>query len=178
MKVILINGSGGSGKDTLVELLKTYFLSENIVENISTIDDVKFLAHRMGWDGVKDEKGRQFLADLKTAWTKYNNGANERILERIIRWNNDENISSKEYIVFVHCREPEALQWFVEKLEKRHIDVCSLLVERPGIEKFSNSADKRVEQFEYDTIIQNNGTLEHLEKIAKEISISIKEWSF
>jgi dephospho-CoA kinase len=176
MKVILINGAGGSGKDTFVELLKTYFLNTNIVENISTIDDVKFLAHRMGWDGVKDERGRQFLADLKNAWTKYNNGANERVLEKIVKWNSDENISSKSYLVFIHCREPEALSWFVEKLKKRKIQVCSLYVERLGIEEFSNSADKNVNQFSYDIVIHNNGTLDDLENIAKSVSKLINNW--
>ena len=178
MKVVLINGAGGSGKDTLVELFRTYVFNDYTVGNISTIDKIKSIAQTMGWKGEKDEKGRQFLADLKEAWTNYNNGANEEVLQNILNWEYDEQFFNKEVILFVHCREPEALQWFIEKLEKRHIDVCSLLVERSGIEEFSNSADKRVEQFEYDIIIQNNGTLEHLEKIAKEISISIKEWSF
>ena len=81
MKVILINGSGGSGKDTVIELTRTYFWDKYLVINTSTVDKVKLIASHMGWDGEKDERGRQFLADLKNAWTNYNNGANEDVLE-------------------------------------------------------------------------------------------------
>ena len=41
MKVVLINGSGGSGKDTLVNLITTYLRFEFEIRNISTIDKVK-----------------------------------------------------------------------------------------------------------------------------------------
>ena len=57
MKVVLINGAGGSGKDTLVELFRTYVFNDYTVGNISTIDKIKSIAQTMGWKGEKDEKG-------------------------------------------------------------------------------------------------------------------------
>lgn len=177
MKVVIINGSGGSGKDTIVELTRTYFWDKHFVMNKSTIDDVKFIAHRMGWNGDKDEKGRQFLADLKDAWTKYNNGANEKVLQDIIAWDNDEKILNKEMIYFVHCREPEAIKWFVEKLKMRNIDVCTVFVERQGIVEFFNAADQKVSKYNYDITILNNGTIEELEKICKDFANLIINWN-
>ena len=177
MKVIIINGSGGSWKDTIVELARTYFWNKYFLVNLSTIDRVKSIATQMGWDGEKDERGRQFLADLKNAWTNYNNGANETVLENILNWSNDEQILNKEVICFVHCREPEAIQWFVEKLKIRNINVCTVFVERQGIIEFFNSADQKVSEYNYDITILNNGTLEELEKICKDFVDLIINWN-
>ena len=177
MKVILINGSGGSGKDTVVGLTRTYFLDKYFTMNTSTIDEVKLIASHMGWDGEKDEKGRQFLADLKNAWTNYNNGANETVLKYILDWGSDEQILNKEVLYFVHCREPEAIQWFVEKLKVRNIDVCTVFVERQGIVEFFNSADQKVSEYNYDITILNNGTLEELEKVCKDFADLIINWN-
>lgn len=177
MKVILINGSGGSGKDTVIELTRTYFWDKYLVINTSTVDKVKLIASHMGWDGEKDERGRQFLADLKNAWTNYNNGANEDVLENILSWDSDENFANKEIIYFVHCREPEAIQWFVEKLKVRNINVCTVFVERQGIVEFFNSADQKVSEYNYDITILNNGTLEELEKVCKDFANLIINWN-
>lgn len=177
MKVVIINGSGGSGKDTVVELSRTYFWNNHFPVNLSTIDRVKFIASQMGWDGEKDERGRQFLADLKNAWTNYNNGANEAVLENILNWNNDEQILNKEVICFVHCREPEAIQWFVEKLKVRNINVCTVFVKRQGIVEFFNSADQKVSEYDYDITILNNGTMEELEKICEDFANLIINWN-
>lgn len=176
MKVIIINGSGGSGKDTIVELLRTYFFNDYMVYNISTVDEVKLIARKMGWDGEKDERGRQFLADLKNAWTIYNNGANETVLQEVIGHSFDETLHYKEFIVFVHCREPEAIEWFVECLNNRGIDVCTVIVKRQNITEFFNNADKGVDNYNYDITILNNGTLMELEKICKDFSEFIKNW--
>lgn len=176
MKVVIINGSGGSGKDTIVELLRTYFFDKYEIENISTIDKVKDIARQMGWNCEKDESGRQFLAALKDAWTCYNNGANQTVLDKVLKINIDEFRSPKEAIVFIHCREPEAIGWFVEKLVARNIDVCTMIVKREGIIKFFNEADKSVDNYNYDVTVLNNGTLEGLNRLCKDLSIYIENW--
>lgn len=177
MKVILINGSGGSGKDTVVELTTTYLRDKYQVKNTSTIDEVKNIARTMGWDYKKDEKGRQFLADLKDAWTKYNNGANEKIYQDVLEWTNYENLLPKKLIMFIHCREPEALEWFKEVFSQRNIPVCSLIVKRKGITEFFNDADKNVENFGYDITLINGSDLENLEIICKDLAEIIDKWA-
>lgn len=176
MKVILINGSGGSGKDTVVELVSSYLKNKYSIENISTIDEIKRIARSMGWDNQKDEKGRQFLADLKQAWTKYNNGANEEVLKTLCNYNAYENYSPKEYVIFVHCREPEALAWFKEKLKNHKISVCTLIVKRENIIEFFNDADQNVTQFDYDIALINHGDLEDLEVICEDLAEVIDNW--
>ena len=48
--IVVINGRGGVGKDTLCS-----FVSDNYnVMNISSIDPIKEIAKTIGWDGKKD----------------------------------------------------------------------------------------------------------------------------
>ena len=81
MKVVLLNGSAGSGKDTLVNLITTYLRFEFEIRNISTIDKVKKIAKEMGWD--VDIKWKE---EFKTLEVNYSNGTvdNYIILEREI----------------------------------------------------------------------------------------------
>ena len=52
-QVIIINGTGGSGKDTFVEYCSEFAK----VTNISSVDKVKEAAKILvGWNGEKDEK--------------------------------------------------------------------------------------------------------------------------
>lgn len=177
MKVILINGSGDSGKDTVVELTTTYLRDKYQVRNTSTIDEVKNIAKTMGWNYEKDEKGRQFLADLKDAWTKYNNGANMKIFVDILEWDGYEAILPKEIVLFVHVREPESIQWFINQLKDYNISVCSLIVKRENITEFFNNADQNVEKFDYDITLINHGTLEDLEIICEDLAEIIDKWA-
>lgn len=179
MKIVLINGypQQQSGKDTVVELVTTYLRNKYLVKNTSTIDEVKNLARLMGWVGEKDEKGRQFLADLKDAWTKYNNGANMKIYKDVLEWNGYEDLFPKEIILFVHVREPESIQWFIDNIANCGIPVCSLIVKRENITEFFNNADQNVEKFDYDITLINQGTLEDLEIICEDLAEIIDKWA-
>ena len=59
-KIIIINGTGGSGKDTFVEFCSKY---ANVF-NFSSIDKVKEIAKIIGWTGSKSEKDRNAREDL------------------------------------------------------------------------------------------------------------------
>ena len=68
-RIVIINGSGGSGKSTFVRLCKEILESQtnwNVLE-LSTVDWVKAVAQFAGWDGSKEEKDRKFLHELKMA---------------------------------------------------------------------------------------------------------------
>ena len=58
--VIVINGAGGVGKDTICDLAAKHFK----VRNISSVDPIKEIATFCGWTGVKDDRARKFLHDL------------------------------------------------------------------------------------------------------------------
>lgn len=56
-QIIIINGTGGSGKDTFVDFCSKY----GNVMNFSSIDKVKEIASLIGWNGKKAEKDCKFL---------------------------------------------------------------------------------------------------------------------
>ncbi|MBQ9024077.1 MAG: hypothetical protein IJ105_02510 [Bacilli bacterium] len=150
--IIVINGYGGSGKDTFVELVSKY----NKVYNFSSVDKVKEIARLIGWNGQKEEKDRKFLSDLKKLTTDYNDMSFNSIKDAI----NDFNSSDKE-IMFIHVREPEEIKRIVDKYHAK-----TLFIKRDDIKKVtSNYSDASVENYNYDFII-NNTTLEDLDKQA------------
>ena len=154
-EIIVINGTGGSGKDTFVSFVSKYAR----VFNFSSIDKVKEVARVIGWNGAKTEKDRKFLSDLKSLTTKYNDMAFNSIKEAVYNF----KVSNDE-IMFIHIREPEEIQRAVLAFNAK-----TLLVKRDGLENItSNYSDASVENYNYDFVIKND-TLENLEEQAKKL---------
>ena len=95
--VIVINGSGGVGKDTLCDIAAKHYK----VKNISSITPIKKIAADCGWDGQKDDKSRKFLSDLKLLCVEYNDYPTRWALAEYLDFKNTD-----EDIMFVHIREP------------------------------------------------------------------------
>ena len=67
-------------------------------------------------------------------------------------------------IMFIHTREPDEIERFVKEF-----GCITLLIRNPNINVItSNHADAEVENYNYDYIIDNNGTLDDLDNKAKE----------
>lgn len=151
--IVIINGTGGSGKDTFVEFAGKYAP----VLNFSSVDKVKEIARLIGWDGGKTEKDRKFLADLKKLTAEYNDMPFRSVAQKVEEFKN-----SDKHIMFIHIREPENIQRAVDEF-----GAYTLLVKREGKSNImSNYSDANVDNYNYDFIIEND-TLENLEKRAK-----------
>ena len=160
-KIIIINGTGGSGKDTFVELVSKYAL----VYNFSSIDKVKELAKIVGWTGTKTDKDRKFLSDLKHLTTEYNDMAFNSIKEAVENF----KTTDKE-IMFIHIREPEEIKRAVKEF-----GALTLLIKREGLDNISsNYSDANVDNYNYDYEILNT-TLEELDKKANSFVQDLKE---
>ncbi len=150
--IVVINGTGGSGKDTFVEYVSKYAK----VYNFSSVDKVKEIAKLIGWTGTKTDKDRKFLSDLKRLTTEYNDMPFTSIKEAINKFN-----SSDDEIMFIHIREPEEIQRVVDVFSAK-----TLLIKRDGLKPIgTNSSDANVENYKYDCTIINT-TLEDLDKSA------------
>ena len=167
MNVIIINGSAESGKDTFVELFRQINLArKTCIYNISTIDKVKEIFKIMGWNGEKDEKSRKALSDLKKLFVDYNDGPFENTVERIDNQHDfvKKKLRGYDIFFFVHCREPEEIQKFVDYYGNV---ATTLLITRRDVNEYENSSDKNVSNFNYDYVIKNDGSLKDLENLAK-----------
>ena len=74
-QIVIINGTGGCGKDTFVSFVSKY----KRVYNFSSIDKVKEIAKLIGWNGGKTDKDRKFLSDLKKLTTEKKEKAKNKI---------------------------------------------------------------------------------------------------
>ena len=135
--------------------------------NFSSVDNVKKVATTMGWCGGKTEKDRKFLSDLKLLWTGYNDSPFKSMKAMI----NTFKRHTEYEALFLHIREPNEIQ--------RMVDCCgakALLVKSNRVESIkSNMADANVNDYEYDYVVNNDGTLEDLEKRALEFIEWLKE---
>lgn len=152
--IFIINGSGGSGKDTFVSLAAKHYPTMNY----SSVDKVKEIATQIGWNGSKTERDRKFLSDLKLLTTTYCDMPFKDLQEKVDEFNQDDKLM----YLFLHIREPEE----IEKA-KKNFNAKTILVRRNSINKItSNMADANVENYHYDYYINNDSTLSDFERKA------------
>ena len=166
LKVVIVNGKPGVGK-TIFESLCRNILGDAYCEQRSTVDKVKEIAAQAGWKGTKELKDRKLLSDLKDLFTQYNDMPFEDVINWLDRWEDDlefYGVGNHPHIFFIDDREPE----HIDRLKKR-LNAVTILIRRPGDEdtKVSNHADEKVFEYKYDWIINNNGTLDDLQKSAE-----------
>lgn len=156
-RIVIINGSGGVGKDTFVELCGKFVE----VKNISSVDKVKEAARILvNWNGEKDDKTRKLLVDLKQLSIDYNDYPMTYIKQEADSFFGNE----KQKIMFIHIREISEIEKIKKMLQAR-----TLLITSSRVEKIvTNNSDANVEQYEYDTYISNDGTLDELKEKAKQ----------
>ena len=150
--VIIINGKGGAGKDTICDIVSKHI---NAI-SVSSITPIKEIAKQYGWNGEKDNKSRRFLADLKKAFSEYNDLPTTYLLEQYTEFIND----AKTEIMFVHIREADEILHFIDKLPT---SVLTLYIDRPGLGKYDNESDDNADKFNYDLKYVNDKPLEMLE---------------
>lgn len=171
-KIVILNSSGGAGKDTLVKFAKE-ILSEERVYKISSVDRTKEFAKLMGWNGIfKAERDRWFLANLKSLLTEYNNLP---FIDMVTEMEHFINTYPNDSVMFIDVREPSE----IEKLVKHFwYPVYTALVINNNVEDItSNHADSMVYNYFYDYVIDNSGSLDDLRDSAvsflKDIKIKI-----
>ncbi|MBQ2884900.1 MAG: hypothetical protein IJE43_14170 [Alphaproteobacteria bacterium] len=155
-KVLIINGMGGAGKDTFVNFLKEFIPTLHI----SIVDNVKQIAKELGWNEVKDEKGRKFLSDLKLAIDNYNNGNYKYVADIVKKFY--ENSALRQYeLLCIDMREGNQIN-----MAKKDFDAMTVFIDRNVPHISSNIADAGVYNYKYDYYIKNDGSLLDLRKSA------------
>lgn len=146
-KVIVINGKGGCGKDTLIDGLKDYYR----ILNVSSIDRIKDIARQCGWVGTKDNKSRAFLSELKRLCIDFNDLPLSEMLTKYKQFKDDNN-----ELMFVHIREGVEIDKF-----KKVVPCKTLLIRRNKTDSndYGNKSDDGVESYDYDYYFDNCGDI-------------------
>ncbi len=173
MIVLIINGAPRSGKDTFINTLTME--NPGKVIRYSSIDWIKQQALNLGWDGIKDDKGRQFLSDLKNACIKYADIPFVKIIERIL-------FSCNRYsweagtVYFCTCvREPEEIHKIKIWCDENKIPCHTILVRRKKAEQkaldegFISSGDIQFLNYPYAHTIYNEGSVEEFTNETKQL---------
>ena len=150
--VFIVNGKPRAGKDTFAMILNRYM----DVYKYSAVTKVKEIATLCGWDGQKEERDRKFLHELKMLTSEYSDMSHQDVVNEINKYRNGE-IEADVFVVDV--REPEDIKRLVEE-----VGAITVFIENDNVPAItSNAADANVENFEYDFVIPNNGTMKEFE---------------
>lgn len=156
-KIFITNGSATNGKDTFAKMMGDYISTYKY----SSIDLVKDMLEFAGIPKEpKTEEKRLLYSDTKDRLTKYDDIPFKDITSIVADFKNNK-IESE--VLLIDIREPEEIARAVKTFGAE-----TILVRNPNAIKIeSNHADRDVENYEYDYIIENDGTLEQLERVAK-----------
>ena len=146
--IFIVNGMARSGKDTFAN-----FLMDMVpAMKVSSVDKIKLIARQCGWDGGKTEKDRKFLSDLKCLLTEYNDLPFSDISMWVERFKNNCLFD----VLLIDVREPIEID-----KAKQAFDAKTILIKNDRVPQLtSNMADAGVYNYDYDIIIENNGTLD------------------
>jgi len=157
-KIFVLNGVGTSGKGVFADHINKYIPTLKY----SIVDLPKEAAKVLGWDGGKTEKDRRFLSDVMDLSTEYNDAPFKDVLSLVTDFKNNKDYAEYEVLI-IDMRDPKDIARAVETF-----GADTILIRNPKVEKIeSNHADRDVENYEYEYIIENDGTLEQLDKVAK-----------
>ena len=165
--VLIMNGTGGSGKGTVVEYLNELF--ELNIKEYSSINYVKAVAKiSFDWNGEKDIAGRNLLATIKQTMITFNDLPTKKVIGQI-EWADHHDVD----ILVVDIREPDEIEKLVTYCSLQGIQcvTCRVINKKLEIEAEKNglslTGDRLYGKYDYDVEIDNNGTLEELKQNVK-----------
>ena len=154
-KIYIINGMARCGKDTFAGFLRGLVPTHKY----SSVTKIKEIASMCGWDGGKTEKDRKFLSDLKVLTTKYSDLAFKDI-KNTVNWFMSESPCE---VLLIDIREPVEIH-----RAKREFGAKAILIENNRVPVITtNMADAGVFDYEYDYILENNGTLDEFRETVR-----------
>ena len=177
MKVILISGKAQNGKDTTASILK-----QTLVDNGNRVlithyaDLLKYICtNYFGWDGKKDDKGRQMLQYVGTdVIRKQNPTLWVDFVAMILKYFK----GNWDYVIIPDCRFPNEITRMIEV----GFDTIHLRVHRPNFEspltqeQQNHPSETALDNFGADVYIENDSTLTDLKyKIRKWVEESLYE---
>lgn len=161
-QLYIVNGKPTSGKDTFVNFCLDKLDAYGDV--LSSVEPIKEMAKQYGWNSEKDVFSRNSLAQIKEILDDWLNATFVITRDRLFGLNNfaeSYNLPSEKFVLFIFVREPHNIEQIVNKLNAK-----TILVQRDVICDITNDADGCTENWNYDYIIDNNGTIDELKLLA------------
>lgn len=168
-RIYILNGKGGAGKDTFVDMVKEDIEDRNLgyeIVHTSIIDPIKAIMSLMGWKGGKERRDRELMHKLKIIFENYNDSPFNYIRKYLLDVLKEDEYSN---IIFIDMREDNDIVRFLR--EFKEYNPKTIYIQRNEVEKkvYGNKADDEADTMEViDIMIYNNEGLEELREQAKE----------
>lgn len=165
MKVILISGKAQNGKDTVAGSLHKALIDEGKRVLVTHYADLlKYICRNyFGWDGNKDENGRQMLQYVGTdVIRKQNPTLWVDFVAMILKYFHE----NWDYVIIPDCRFPNEVSTMIDNgFDTIHLRVVRDNFESPLTEEQQkHPSETALDDVEPDFYIKNNGTLDELNK--------------
>ena len=155
MKIFIVNGQSGVGKDTFEEFVGNCCYNGPAAK-VSMVSYVKQMAEKFGWTGTKTNADRLMLSRLKDLLADWDDSPFKTTVMAVKQMEKD-----GVEVCFIDARTPED----IERL-KDYFKCPAVLIRRGEEKTLGNHADDQVFSMKYDIEIDNNGTLAELEEVA------------
>lgn len=160
--VVIINGTGSSGKDTVENIVSKYCHTCRI----DSVEIPKYILglECIGWDGVKTPKARKALSDIKRVLSEFNDCIFRTLTERVDYF---ECKSFYDKYAFVHIREKPEIDRLYNYCVSKEYSVTRCLVLRNLESGWGNDSDDNPDYFnpdDYDIVLRNDGDISFLEE--------------
>lgn len=175
MKIIGISGKMQNGKDTFAEALKAeiHFKGEQAIV-FHFADFLKYICSEyFGWDGKKDATGRKLLQTIGTSVFRKNNPTCwTDMAYAFIKGLGD----VVDYVIIADVRFKQEANWIRDSFENSTI----IRVNRPGYDSGATEEAKKhisevdLDDYKFDEVFLNEGTLEEYKEKAKAYYEKIK----
>lgn len=163
MKIILVSGKAQNGKDTTAEILRSQLKTDgNRVLVTHYADLLKFICRNyFGWDGNKDDVGRQMLQYVGTdVIRKQNPTLWVDFVSMILKYFHE----NWDYVIIPDCRFPNEITTMSDNgFETIHIRVVRENFKSPLTkEQQMHPSETALDDVTPDYYINNDGTLQDL----------------
>lgn len=163
--VVIINGTGSCGKDTVDEIVSRYHKTYRI----DSVEITKYILglRCVGWDGVKTQEARIALSELKKELSEFNDCIFIDMTARVEAF----MLDSFDYMyAFVHIREKPEIDRLHDYCVERGYNVKKCLVLGHHERNWGNDSDDNPEYFnpdDYDIVLYNDSDKSSLEEQVK-----------
>lgn len=162
-KIFIVNGKPEAGKDTFENLV----LKKVTGIKYSIIDPVKIVLQEIGlWDGkTKDGKIRKLMSDIKIALDEFCDFSFQNVKKYVRDFENDVVPGS---VMFIDMREKADIDRAVEEFEATTLYIDNKM--NPIISNVADDFASSKDNYNYDIIIDNSGTINELAAKASEFA--------
>ena len=169
--VVIVNGKPGSGKTTFQNMCIRHLDREDMAYGYihSSIDPIKKIYGKLGWDGKKTDKARKDLSILKQMWIDNCNGPLKHMVDYVMKLDND-----SDHVIFVDIREESEIIKFkdtFDALDVLDIKCTTVFINRAdnaGIEYGNKSDDDAGRNMTiYESVIHNLDSVDNLSNLAE-----------